>query len=549
MAEALVIGSRGSQLALWQARWIQERLAGMGVESRIEIIRTTGDRITDVPLAKVGGKGLFTKEIEDALLDGRIDCAVHSLKDLPTELPPGLTVAATPEREVPNDALVGATLDTLPEGARVGTSSLRRAAQLRATRPDLVIEPVRGNLDTRLRKLDEGQYDAIVLAAAGLRRLGWGGRIGQLLPPGLMIPAAGQGALAVETRDDGGPAWQHCTRLHDRDTGIAVNVERAVLGRLGGGCQVPIGAYAQVRGGEVAVEAVVISPNGETVVRESARAPVEEAGQLGERVAKALLESGGAAVLRQVYTPLAGQRIIVTRASRQAGGLSERLRGLGASVVEMPVIDIAAPADEAPLKDAIAAIDSYDWIIFTSVNGVEFFFGRLTAGAQIRARICAIGPATRAALAQRGVEVSLIPDEYVAESVVAAFAGTGIAGKRVLLPRAAVARDVIPDELRKLGAVVDVVEAYRNVVPAGLAEQARSVFGGPSKPDWVTLTSSSTVKNLLAAAGAESLAGVKLASIGPVTSQVARMHGLDIAAEATPYTIEGLVEAIRQHCR
>jgi hydroxymethylbilane synthase len=195
----LTIGSRGSQLALWQARHIEARLQALGVSTRLEIIKTTGDKITDVPLAQVGGKGLFTKEIEEALLDGRIDLAVHSLKDLPTVLPDGLAIAAIPERELPFDALVGVTLANLKPGARVGTSSLRRAAQLKRLRPDLVIENIRGNLDTRLRKLDEGLYEAIVLAAAGLRRLGWADRIAELLAPELVCPAVGQGALAIET--------------------------------------------------------------------------------------------------------------------------------------------------------------------------------------------------------------------------------------------------------------------------------------------------------------------------------------------------------------
>src|SRR5438045_1073391 len=196
----LVIASRGSQLARWQAHWVQTQLAALGHEARIEIIKTTGDKITDVPLAKVGTKGLFTKEIEEALLDGRADLAVHSLKDLPTELPVGLVLAAVPQREDPRDAIVGKRLADLPQGAKVGTSSLRRSAQLRKLRPDLRVESIRGNLDTRLRKLDEGQYDAILLAAAGLKRLGWEDRIAEILDPDVMCPAVGQGALAIETR-------------------------------------------------------------------------------------------------------------------------------------------------------------------------------------------------------------------------------------------------------------------------------------------------------------------------------------------------------------
>src|SRR5580704_6464796 len=235
----LVIASRGSQLALWQAHWVQQQLASLGYPSRIDIIKTTGDKITDLPLAQVGGKGLFTKEIEEALLEGRADLAVHSLKDLPTELPVGLVLAATPAREDPRDALVGKRLADLPSGAKLGTSSLRRAAQLRTVLPDLRIEPVRGNLDTRLRKLDEGQYDSILLAAAGLKRLGWADRIAEILEPSAMCSAVGQGALAIETRA-AGPGFTAASELDHADSRAAVTAERGLLGALGGGCQVPI---------------------------------------------------------------------------------------------------------------------------------------------------------------------------------------------------------------------------------------------------------------------------------------------------------------------
>src|SRR5271166_3769441 len=208
----LTIGSRGSKLALWQAHWIKARLESLGHQCHLQIIQTTGDKITDVALSKVGTKGLFTKEIEEALLDQRIDLAVHSLKDMPTELPAGLTLAAIPVREDPRDALVGKRLSQLAPGARVGTSSLRRAAQLRAIRQDLHMETIRGNLDTRLRKLDERQYDAIVLASAGLRRLGWEDRIAELLSPEIVCPAVGQGALAIETA--GGTGLDACQKLN-----------------------------------------------------------------------------------------------------------------------------------------------------------------------------------------------------------------------------------------------------------------------------------------------------------------------------------------------
>jgi hydroxymethylbilane synthase len=297
----LVIASRGSQLALWQARWIQSRLAALGHESRIEIIKTTGDKIQDVPLAKVGSKGLFTKEIEEALLDGREVLAVHSLKDLPTELPEGLTLAAVPEREDPRDALVGKKLAELPQGAKVGTSSLRRSAQLRHLRPDLAVESVRGNVDTRLRKLDEGQYDTILLAAAGLKRLGWAARIAEILSPEQMCPAVGQGALAIETRPEGA-GFDACKALDHAETHLAVIAERGVLGALGGGCQVPIGAHARIIDGRVRLMGLVAAPDGSEIIRAEAEGSVAEAAAMGPAMGRELLERGAQRILEAVYS-------------------------------------------------------------------------------------------------------------------------------------------------------------------------------------------------------------------------------------------------------
>jgi hydroxymethylbilane synthase len=297
----LTIGSRGSQLALWQARWIKARLEELGEVCRIEIIKTTGDKITDVPLAKVGTKGLFTKEIEEALLAGAVDLAVHSMKDLPTELPAGLEVAGIPAREDPRDALLGSRFKDLPQGCRVGTSSLRRAAQLRALRPDLEVEPLRGNLDTRVRKLTEGRYAAIVLAAAGLKRLGWEDKIAEILPVTYMCPAVGQGALAIETRADGGAAHEICRKLDHAETRVAVTAERAVLASLGGGCQVPIGAHAVVGDGQLELTAVVCSPDGDRLIRRNSSGAVEAAEDLGRALGEALLEAGADEILEEVY--------------------------------------------------------------------------------------------------------------------------------------------------------------------------------------------------------------------------------------------------------
>jgi hydroxymethylbilane synthase len=295
----IVIGSRGSALALWQARHIQSWLQELGAEARIEIIKTSGDRIQDVPLSKVGGKGLFTKEIEEALLDKSIDLAVHSMKDVPTELPAGLILSGIPQREEPRDALIGARVEDLKAGMRVGTSSLRRSSQLLALVPKLKVEMLRGNVDTRLRKLDEGQYDAIVLAAAGLRRLGWAERITELIPAEVMCPAVGQGALAIETRADGGDAHQLAMKLDHVPTRVAVTAERALLRVLNGGCQVPVGAHAVYTPEAVHLTAVVARPNGSQVVR--GRLSGKDPEHVGETLGRTLLDEGADEILAEVY--------------------------------------------------------------------------------------------------------------------------------------------------------------------------------------------------------------------------------------------------------
>ncbi len=298
----LKIGSRGSQLALWQANHIAGLLRAQGHEIEIEIIHTTGDKITDVALAKVGAKGMFTKEIEEALADGRVDLAVHSLKDLPTELSAEFEIAAIPAREDPRDAFCSveySSIQDLPHGARVGTSSLRREAQLRAIRPDLVVHPLRGNVDTRLRKLESGEYAAVILARAGLRRLGKTERVRQILPVEMMCPAAGQGALGIEIRAGDAAVRDALAFLDDASARAETQCERALLGKLGGGCQVPIGANAKSRDGKLHLEAVVANPDGSLVLRESMAG--DDAAALGELAGQRLLNRGGAAILDQVY--------------------------------------------------------------------------------------------------------------------------------------------------------------------------------------------------------------------------------------------------------
>ena len=298
----LRIGSRGSQLALWQANHISALLRASGHEVEIEIIHTTGDKITDVALAKVGTKGMFTKEIEEALAAGHVDLAVHSLKDLPTELPKGFEIAAITERQDPRDAFCSrhySKIEDLPKGARVGTSSLRRQAQLKAIRPDLDVHPLRGNVDTRLRKLEQGDYDAIILASAGLKRLGKTELIKQIIPAEIMCPAAGQGALGIEIREGDTKTSELLAFLNDYNARAATTCERALLNSLGGGCQVPIGAFAEVCDGKLHLESIVADPDGTKLLRDSRDGsdPV----RLGNEAGASLLKCGGDAILEAVY--------------------------------------------------------------------------------------------------------------------------------------------------------------------------------------------------------------------------------------------------------
>jgi len=298
----LRIGSRGSQLALWQANHISALLRERGHQVELEVIKTTGDKITDVALAKVGTKGMFTKEIEEALAEGRVDLAVHSLKDLPTELSAGFEIAAITKRENPHDVFCSrkyASIDELPKRARVGTSSLRRQAQLKALRPDLDIHPLRGNVDTRLRKLEAGEYDAIILAAAGLNRLGKTELVKQVISAEIMCPAAGQGALGIEIREGNEATRRHLAFLDDPSARSTTTCERALLNKLGGGCQVPIGAFAEARNGQLHLSAIVAHPDGSKVLRES-RDGVDPV-KLGNEVGAALLRRGGDAILEEVY--------------------------------------------------------------------------------------------------------------------------------------------------------------------------------------------------------------------------------------------------------
>jgi len=298
----LRLGTRKSKLALWQANFVKEKLEALGCKVELVPITTTGDKILDAPLAKIGGKGLFVKEIENALLAGEIDLAVHSLKDVPMIIPEGLTLSAITEREEPYDVLIsgnGKKLEELPSGAVVGTSSLRRQVQIKRRRRDLKVEILRGNVDTRLRKLKEGLYDAIVLAYAGVKRMGFSGEISQVLED--FIPAVGQGSLAIETRAEDERVINFVKVLNHEESWLRALCERAFLRELQGGCQVPIGAYAWIEGDRIKIKGFISDLEGERFLEGYEEGSLQEAEEVGKRLAQRLLREGGEEILREIY--------------------------------------------------------------------------------------------------------------------------------------------------------------------------------------------------------------------------------------------------------
>jgi hydroxymethylbilane synthase len=678
MKKSITIGTRASKLAMIQTYAVVEQLqrAWPGLDLRVEQIRTRGDVNSEMPLTQIGSDGVFVTEIERALLEGRIDLAVHSLKDLPTAKPDGLYIVVVGPREDVRDVMVSgvggqngaqdflAELSRISEPLRIGTCSLRRTAQIRRLCPDAQILPLRGNVDTRLRKLDAGDYDAIVLAAAGLNRLDLAaklpGRV-SFFPIETVMPAPGQGALALEMRDD--PEIRaRAAPLVNREAQAATSAERMFMRRLGAGCYLPVAAYGEVSRGTLKLQGLVISLDGRRHVRVrqsirwTAQDGIEYAEQLGVSLAEEALARGADEIIRELarseahepdarpadavrsqapdanvpdaHPPVApppdahkghpymsaghpttprdggdmairgvgigGKRILVTRAGEQAGALSERLRALGAVPIEFPMIHIVPPVDWQPFDEALRRLCAqggqpeqqyYAWLVFTSANGVKCFFERLNeAGyADIAIggmRVAVIGTSTETALAEYGIRAELVPDEFVAEELVAALVeyeekrGERLAGKRVLLARAAEGRSTLVTRLREAGAIVDDVAVYRTLPVEGNDEAGREVVRmlQEGRIDMVTFTSSSTVRNFVRwlregpgrpqgregapvqytnRDGRESyriaLDRVTVACIGPVTAQTARELGLQVQIEAKESTIDGLIGAMLKY--
>ncbi len=536
-ARTLRIGTRGSTLALVQARWVAEHLAGLGVAADIVVIRTEGD---DRPVDTAWGEGAFVGRIVAALLDGAVDVAVHSAKDVPTDEHPRLTIAAYPSREDPRDALVcrvrGTTLETLPHGARVGTDSPRRTAFLHAARPDLRMHPLHGNVDTRLAKLDRGDSDALVLAVAGLTRLGHADRIDQILPPTMIPSAPGQGSLALQVRADDEEAIAAVGRLDDPATRAAVEAERRLLNATGGGCRSPIGAVGSVSDGVLELIAgaertfsprhdAMIVPTSVAWVRGAA--PVSESGPLAERLAARIVD------LRQ------RPRVLVARPAGRAGALIDALHVEGVAAVHVPAIEtVTAPT--GPLDAAFEAMPRGAWIVATSVPAAEVVLEALrrTGVDPVARRWAAVGETTAAALTEAGIAEVFVPSIAAGEVL-----GRELPidpGDRVLLPRADIADSTLPLALRARGAEVTEVIAYetREAPERSGPLLATALDDGPI--DALVLTSGSTVRGLLELARSVDADGATRArllatpviAIGEPTADVATGLGFETVLTA-----------------
>ncbi len=558
----LILGTRTSTLARWQTDRVIALLqaAWPGLVCEIRPFQTQGDKILDKPLPQIGGKGLFTAELEAALLAGEIDSAVHSLKDLPTDNPPGLTIGAITDRADVRDGLVardGLTLATLPAGALVGTSSVRRQAQLLAHRPDLRVASIRGNVETRLRKvLEDHLYDATILAAAGLERLGLTHHVTEWLEPGTMLPAPGQGALAVQCRSDDQATLTLLAAIEDAGVRTAVTAERTFLNQLESGCSAPVGAVATVTDSTIHLSALVAAPSGQQLIQVQGQGT--EPQQLGQQLAQQAKKQGAEQILARLQTgrPLRGKRIVITRPLHQARDFHNMLVDLGAQSLLLPAIRIEPAADMAPLQEALHNLANYSWLIFTSVNGVEIFWQELVKqgyGANYLQgiQVAAVGEKTAVALQAHAITPNFVPDLFVGEAIAAGLGD--VAGQRILLPVAALARETLPDLLTAQGAEVTRLDIYETLpAPLSLMDLAPLADG----VDVITFTSSSTVTNLVTAVSAVEngrflpyLQAATIACIGPKTAVTARDLGLTVDLVAEEHTVEGLIEAMLTYFR
>ena len=556
-------GTRGSALALAQTNLAADRFraAHPGRTVEVCVITTEGDVDKTSPLTQIGGRGVFTNGIEAAILRGEVDVAVHSAKDLPSVVHPAVPIVAYPDRDDPRDVLVsrhGTTLDLLPPHPVIGTSSRRRDAQILRLRPDARIVNIRGNIDTRLRKAEGLVFDGIVLAAAGIRRMGWQDRICETFPVERVVPSPGQGAIAIQARA-GSDAGAVVETIDDPFVSTPVGIERAFLAATGVGCTFPVGAFAAASDGGYQLIAMLADATGDHIAFANERLSAGEEPEHAAEIAACLRAEIASASGTRSWNgwngeehDLKGARVVVTRPRRQAGPLIATLLQRGAEPVPLPAIRIEPIGDTAELDLAIdeARQGAFDWCVFTSANAVEVFADRMDAldvhPNQLAAlRVATVGRATAAAVAYAGLNLTLIPKSVTADALAAKLRQVMRPGARVLYPRSAMGRDVLPNELRAEGFEVVAIDAYRTL-PEPNVDQRVVDRVRRGEVDLITFASPSSVRQVIALFGMDcvSLKTIPVVCAGPVTAQAAREAGLLVTAVSESPDAAAMSEAI-----
>src|SRR5215212_1520581 len=559
----ILFGSRGSALALAQTHLAADGFRAIhprrGVE--VHVISTEGDFDKTSPLTEIGGRGVFTTAIEAAILRGEVDAAIHSAKDLPSALHPAVPIVAYPDRDDPRDGLVsrhGTTLELLPAHPLIGTSSRRREVQIQRLRPDARIVTIRGNIDTRLRKAEGQEFDGIVLAAAGIRRMGWHHRISEYFSVERVVPSPGQGAIAIQARA-GSDAAAFLETIDDPFVSTPVGIERAFLAAIGAGCAFPVGAYAAASGDRYRLIAMLADATGDRIAFADERLAAGEERVHAAEIAACLQAEIGVASGTRSWNgwngedrDLQGARVVVTRPRRQAGPLIASLLQRGAEPLPLPAIRIEPIADTAELDLAIDETRrrAFDWCVFTSANAVEVFADRMDAldvhPNQLAAlRVATVGRATAAAVAYAGLNLTLIPKSATADALAAKLRQVMRPGARVLYPRSAMGRDVLPNELRAEGFEVVPIDAYRTL-PEPNVDQRVVDRVRRGEVDLITFASPSSVRQVIALFGTDcvSLKTIPVVCAGPVTAQAAREAGLLVTAVSESPDAAAMSEAI-----
>jgi len=566
MEQTIRIGTRGSQLALYQANVVKEELSAKypGLNFQIVVIKTKGDKILDVPLSKIGDKGLFTKELETAMFDNEIDMAVHSLKDLPTRFPQGVMLGAVLKRGEVRDALISPIprkLAELTPDDIIATSSLRRKAQLLRFNKEFNIVEIRGNVNTRIRKMEEGYCTVMVMAGAGLQRLGMDNYISELIDNDLVIPACSQGAIAIEIRENDSEIAGLVAAVNDSETMLATDAERAFLRTLEGGCQIPVGSYSRIVGANFEITGFISSINGDEFLKKQAVGPLENAVEISVRLAEDLLQMGGREILKAIRLedpfekrkelPLYGKVFISTRAVETGDTLPDLLSAQGATLLSLPMIEIHPTSLNEEDLEKIKHLNEYDWLFFTSRNGVAHFFKQLidlTGSSELPAalKIAVVGTKTASELEYYGYSPAFTGKEHGSAELAAEFLKTHQPSRqKILLSLGSLADDTLINSLSP-GNLVDKIVVYDTRSPNSADPMViKQITDGTY--DLILFTSPSTFNNFSTMVESNLLGALKIGSIGTTTSKAIREAGFEPLMTAKMSNTEGLTEAILQY--